>query len=147
MNIVYARRSTRKIKTDHYWARFFTLAINIFTRTLTSWLPLAANELTQWNRVLPQKLIVEQLVKTFFASYGTSRFVTVFTNPRLEPDRFGPHPHTLFDHVTNCGTPWCCNNFSDIAVQRVVRLTRNRRYVSSPLLRAMHTKWMCKIWN
>jgi hypothetical protein len=37
-----------------------------------------ATQLTPWNRVLLEKLIVTQLVKKFPAFYGTRRFITVF---------------------------------------------------------------------
>jgi len=36
--------------------------------------------LTQWSRVLLEKLIVSELVKKFPAFYGTWRFITAFTN-------------------------------------------------------------------
>jgi hypothetical protein len=41
--------------------------------------PYKSNLLTQWSRILFEKLIVAQPVKKFLASCGTRRFVTVFT--------------------------------------------------------------------
>ena len=38
--------------------------------------------LTPWNRVLPEKLTVPQLLKKFPAFYGTRRFITAFTTAR-----------------------------------------------------------------
>jgi hypothetical protein len=39
-------------------------------------------QLTPWNRVLPEKLTVTHLVKTFPSSCGTRRFITMFTSAR-----------------------------------------------------------------
>jgi hypothetical protein len=36
-------------------------------------------ELTQWSRVLLEKLILIQMVKKFLILYGTQSFITVFT--------------------------------------------------------------------
>jgi hypothetical protein len=56
--------------------------------------------LTPCSRVLLEKLIVTQLVKTFPAFYRTRRFITVFTTaatgPDSEPDASSPHLPTLF---------------------------------------------------
>jgi len=41
-----------------------------------------ANLLITWNRVLLEKLTGFQLVKKFPAFYGTTRFITAFTNAR-----------------------------------------------------------------
>jgi hypothetical protein len=41
-----------------------------------------ANQPTQWNRVLPEKLIVTQLAEKFPAFYRTRRFTTAFTRAR-----------------------------------------------------------------
>jgi hypothetical protein len=41
--------------------------------------------LTQWSRVLLEKLTRFQLVKKFPAFYGTRRFITVFTSAPLLP--------------------------------------------------------------
>jgi hypothetical protein len=40
------------------------------------------NCLTLWNRVFLEKLIVDQLVKTFPAFYETRSFITVLTRAR-----------------------------------------------------------------
>jgi hypothetical protein len=42
-------------------------------------LSLLATKLTQWSRVLPEKLIDPQLLKKFPAFYGTRRLVATFT--------------------------------------------------------------------
>ena len=57
-----------------YWS-FNTLVSN------TNYLPTyLTNCLTPCNRVLPEKLTVPQLVKTFRALCGTQRFITAFTS-------------------------------------------------------------------
>jgi hypothetical protein len=38
--------------------------------------------LTSWCRILFEKLLVTQLVKKILLSYGTQRFITVFTKSR-----------------------------------------------------------------
>jgi len=38
--------------------------------------------LTQWSRVLPEKLTGSQLLKKFPAFYGTRRFINAFINAR-----------------------------------------------------------------
>jgi hypothetical protein len=37
------------------------------------------NQVTPWNRVLFENPIVIQLLKKFFAFYGTQKFITIFT--------------------------------------------------------------------
>jgi hypothetical protein len=38
--------------------------------------------LTPWSRVIPNQLMVTQILKKFSAFYGTRRFITVFTTAR-----------------------------------------------------------------
>jgi hypothetical protein len=51
--------------------------------------------LTPWRRVL-EKLTVTQLVKQFPAIYGIRRNITVYNDPRPEPDASSPHLRILF---------------------------------------------------
>jgi hypothetical protein len=51
-------------KFQRYVLKFFTYSI------------------TPWCRVLFEKLIVTQLVKNILLSYGTRRFITLFTQAR-----------------------------------------------------------------
>jgi hypothetical protein len=41
-----------------------------------------SSELSPWNRVLLGKPTVAQLLKNFSTSYGTRKFITVFTTAR-----------------------------------------------------------------
>jgi hypothetical protein len=43
---------------------------------------LITNQLTPRIRVFRERLIVTQIVETFFAFYGTQRFITVLTTAR-----------------------------------------------------------------
>jgi len=60
--------------------------------------------LTQWSRVVPEKLTGSQLLKKFPAFYGTRRFITAFTNARhlslswVRPIQSMPPSHFLKIH-------------------------------------------------
>jgi len=52
---------------------------------------------TSESRVFLEKLTVTQLVKEFFAFYGTRRFYKMSTiAPYPELDKLSPHTHALF---------------------------------------------------
>jgi len=56
--------------------------------------------LTPWSRVLFEKLIVSQLVKTIPAFYGAHRSLPCWqepaTGPYRQPDQSSSHTHALF---------------------------------------------------
>jgi hypothetical protein len=56
--------------------------MDITTRRI---IPLLTYLLTQWSRVLLEKLTGLQLVKKFHAFYGTRRFLTALTSALLLP--------------------------------------------------------------
>jgi hypothetical protein len=64
------------------------------------WIVSYHQQITPSRRVLPEKLIVAQLVKKLPAFYGTRRFMTVLTGAHhlsyTEPDESSPRPTTPF---------------------------------------------------
>jgi hypothetical protein len=55
---------------------------------------ITSSVLTQWSRVLLEKLTVSQLFREFVAFYGTQRFITAFTGAH--------HPSVFilyFEHI------------------------------------------------
>jgi hypothetical protein len=70
--ITYVLQETKKVKVKLSLCLTKYHTVNIYTYLL----------LTPWCRILFEKLIVTQLVKNIPLSYGTGRFITVFTKAR-----------------------------------------------------------------
>jgi len=62
---------------DFYIHETFFVVKRLLKKCLT---PMKRILLNPWNRVLPKKLTVPQVVKKFPALYRTQRFITVFTS-------------------------------------------------------------------
>jgi hypothetical protein len=64
----------------YMWRKFIHASGNIMysdaVPLMTNWL---THSLTSWSRVLLEKLIITQIVKTFTAFCGTWRFITILT--------------------------------------------------------------------
>jgi hypothetical protein len=57
--------------------------------------------LTEWSKVLIEKLMGTQLVKRFSAFYGTQRFITAFTSPRHPPLSWASSIQSIPLHLTS----------------------------------------------
>jgi hypothetical protein len=83
--------STQELKT-----RYATTTLIVCKRSVYE----SVSKLTPWSRVLPEKLIVAQMVKKFLAFDRTQRFITMSTrvghDPYSEPNESSTHTSAIF---------------------------------------------------